>query len=82
MNGPMTPEQVAETMARTAASIEQHGMWDKICNRCNRSVGGRLAEYGKPSEQDLSYCACPFCWEANTTEGFRTEFIPIPVRQP
>jgi hypothetical protein len=71
---PMTPEEAAQVVANTEASAVRHGVWDKICNTCDRSVGGRLAEYGRPTEADLKYLACPFCWHA-ATKGFRVEFV-------
>jgi hypothetical protein len=75
---PMTPEEAAGAVGRMQSSAAAHGVWDKVCNRCNAVVGGRLAEYGKPTEADLKHLACPSCGNsgAHGAKGFRVEFVP------
>ncbi len=72
---PMTREQARKAVAGMRASADARGVWNKVCNRCDRVVGGRLAEYGKPEANDLEYLACPDCGNHGTAgAGFRVEF--------
>lgn len=35
-------------------SMLEHGFWAAVCQRCGATVGGQLAEYGKPDR--IFYC--------------------------
>ena len=74
--GPMTHEQAQAAVARADASIRAHGLWNKVCGACGAVVGGRLAEYGEPTEEDLSHCACPSCGANGGEVKLRAEFVP------
>lgn len=58
---PMTESEANEVWERTQESIDEHGLWEFVC-QCGRVVGGMLAEFGEPTwEHDLQYLACPSC---------------------
>lgn len=58
---PLTKEETDEVIKNTEALANQDGIWEKICLKCGEVIGGRLASYGKPTDYDLSMCACPNC---------------------
>jgi hypothetical protein len=58
---PMTPGESTLATERFTADIGRHGWWEKNCAECSYPIGGRLASYGKPTEADLQYAACPNC---------------------
>ena len=72
---PLTKEESDEVIANTLKEIEQGGMWVKDCGAegCTGHIGGRLASYGKPTEEDLKYCACPVC---GTVGKVKLTYVP------
>lgn len=73
---PMTPDEAAAAMANTQASLDAHGLWEKVCTTCDRVVGGRLAEYGAPTAEGLSRSICPDCYHAGKEFGIIPRFVP------
>lgn len=73
---PMSEQQANEMLANTEASIVDYGLWEKVCTNCGEVVGGRLAEYGQPSEQSLSYCICPHCHCAGKEHKIVCRYVP------
>lgn len=78
MSKPFTDEEIEFAMNKMKESAKKYGIWNKICNECNSIVGGRLAEYGEPTDSDLQYICCPNCdnsYEKPNSLGFRVEFL-------
>ena len=73
MPRPLTEEEADVVMKNTQAEIDRGGLWLKICAACGASIGGRLAVAGKPTPEDLQYCACPGC---GMKGAVRLEYVP------
>ena len=79
---PMTKEEANQAVTAMQGSADKHGWWAKVCIHCEHSVGGRLAEYGKPTPNDLKYAICPNCYDRIGGEDYdgnqhiRLEFVP------
>lgn len=71
---PMTKEEADAAVANTLASIRRYGIYHKVCSNCGRTVGGRLAEYGEPTPEDLARAICPFCHDKGVSHTVAAVF--------
>jgi hypothetical protein len=76
---PLTESEAKELIDNTFVEINAGGMWGKLCAECGQGIGGRLAKYGKPTSEDLQYCACPMCGAVGKV---RLEYIPPRSERP
>lgn len=67
---PLTKEEADQAVAAMQDSAQKHGLWNKVCVHCEHVVGGRLAEYGKPTPSDLRYVICPNCYHTFATLNY------------
>jgi len=65
----LSKEDIHEIWERTKKIALLDGYWKKVCKDCKMVVGGRLVKYGRPSEKDLSRCACPHCGTVGNVEA-------------
>ena len=79
--GPMTKERADSITRCFQEQAEESGFWGKVCIHCGAGIGMRLAEYGKPTKEDLKYTCCPNCPIENIdtydgSEYIRLEYYP------
>src|SRR4051812_6319002 len=75
---PLNKKEVSKVMKNTAQAIDKGGLWLKVCGTCKQSAGGRLAEYGKPTPEELEGVCCPNC---GGEAEILLEYVP-PVQKP
>lgn len=78
---PLTKAEAGAVVKQTESSMDACGWWNMVCVHCGTSCGGMLAEFGKPSPEDLKYVCCPQCniTDVESYDGrdhVRVEFVP------